>query len=124
MAFSKDGRLLVTGGWNGTIKVWEINGGRPGKAPKQTLSGYGNVVTSIAFSQDGKTMATAGNAHAITLWHTATFREMITLQASQNIISIAFTPDGNSLVAIGGERESAVYEWTVPSLKEIAKADR
>ncbi len=123
MAFSKDGRLLVTGGWNGAIKVWEMNGGTPGKQPKQTLSGYGNVVTSIAFSQDGKTMATAGNADTITLWHTATFREMITLHAPRNIISIAFTQDGNSLVGVGGERESAIYEWTVPSLAEIAQSD-
>ncbi|MDB9540704.1 trypsin-like peptidase domain-containing protein, partial [Anabaenopsis arnoldii] len=65
-----------------------------------TLTGHSNVVNSVAFSPDGKTLASASGSwdKTIKLWDVATGRSIATLTGHSNVVnSVAFSPDGKTL---------------------------
>jgi WD40 repeat protein/serine/threonine protein kinase len=55
LAFSHDGRLLASGSWDGTIKVWHVASGQE----LLTIPSQGGVVWSVAFAADDRTVAFA-----------------------------------------------------------------
>ncbi len=112
LAFSPDGKYLVSGGLSYDVKnsastqVWEIATG------KEVLHKNGGI-TCVAFSPNGKYVATcswAPSAWAAHVWEIATGKELshITYHTG-DVAFIAFTPDGNNVVA-GGSRDVQVWE--------------
>lgn len=53
IAYSADGRLFASGGWDGTVVLWEAHTGKK----MLTLRGHSNLVRNLAFSRDGKYLA-------------------------------------------------------------------
>ncbi|HEY9872611.1 MAG TPA: hypothetical protein V6D12_04215, partial [Candidatus Obscuribacterales bacterium] len=68
--------------------------------PKTTLSGHSDDVNSVAFSPDGKSLASASNDNTIKIWNVATGKLNYTLtKHSDDVNSVAFSPDGKSLAS-------------------------
>lgn len=59
--FSPDGRLVVSGSRDYTIKVWDTATG----TLRQTLESHLNSVLSVIFSSDGRLLASASLDHTI-----------------------------------------------------------
>ena len=59
VAFSHDGTLLASGGYDGTIRLWHLATGRPAGTPIQTYSSVCGGVFGVAFSPDGTLLASA-----------------------------------------------------------------
>ena len=55
VAFSPDGRMLATGGFDATVRLWDVET----HAFLRTLTGHRGVVQSVAFSPDGTTVVPA-----------------------------------------------------------------
>jgi RNA polymerase sigma factor (sigma-70 family) len=88
---------------------------RTGKLLRQQ-EGHPTLIIDIAFSPDGKTMATGGS-NLITLWDvTGKVRTRIKRQMGQ-VKNLAFTPDGKTLVS-GNEQYGKVHVWDVATGKE------
>ncbi len=64
VAFSPDGRLLASGSFDNTIKLWEVSSG----SLVRTLTGHTNSVRSVAFSPDGRLLASGSDDKTIKLW--------------------------------------------------------
>jgi WD40 repeat protein/serine/threonine protein kinase len=102
-AFSRDGSRVVSASADGTARVWNVQTGRP----VVTLS-HREEVRDAAFSPNGTRVATLGAEMGVHIWEAATGRAVATLPNPYGN-SVAFTPDGNRIVA--GSETRVVRVW-------------
>jgi uncharacterized protein (TIGR03067 family) len=93
----------------------------PAEEPKERASfgGHNAVVSSVAITADGKTLASGSYDTTIKLWDLATGKETTPLRGhTAGVYSIAFAPDGKTLAS--GSHDDTARLWDVASGKEIA----
>jgi WD40 repeat protein len=96
VAFSPDGRTIVSGSADKTVKLWDAATGRE----IRTITGHSGDVNSVAFSPDGKTIVSGSEDKTLKLWDAATGREIRTITGhSLGLRSVAFSPDGKTIVS-------------------------
>jgi WD40 repeat protein/transcriptional regulator with XRE-family HTH domain len=94
LAFSPDGKYLLTGSDNQTAKVWDIAAGRE----MQVFSGHTGNVNGVAYSPDGKTIATASDDLTAVLWDVTTGQEVREFRSHQGAVNdVRFSPNGRFL---------------------------
>ena len=119
VAFSPDSRTLAAGsvGYdeNTSVSLWDV---ATGNLTKMLTGQHRRSVTSVAFSPDGSTLASA-DWSAVALWYVATGDLLKRIEPRKNIgdnPSIAFSPDGTTLaVAGGGLFFAPISLWDVAS---------
>ncbi len=92
-----------------TIKLWDA---RTGKM-LNSLSGHSSAIASVAFSPDGKILASGDWEGRIKLWGVRTGKELKTLSAHSELVqSVVFSPDGKSLASAGSDNLIKVWDTT------------
>ena len=120
VAFTPDGRILATGGEEGTAKLWDVQTRRE----IVTLKGHLRGIRALNISPDGSRLVTsAGGIESVKLWDVNTQQELITL-ASEGVIitSLGFSPDGNKIVGRSDQGRARI--WRAPSRAEIEAAEK
>jgi WD40 repeat protein len=96
-AFSEDGKLLVTGGHNRLVIVWDAREGNI----RFRLAGHRTPIWSFSITPNGDTLATASRDGVIKLWHVPTGQELFELRkAGSHCRNLQFTKDGRQLLAL------------------------
>ena len=130
LAFSPDGKMLAAAGGPpqraGEIKIWDVssivapgfspaNSARKGGATRlKTLTGHKDCIYSVAWSPDGKLLASGSYDKMVKLWDVATGREVKNLQDHIDaVFAVAFSPDGKYLAS--GSQDRSVKIWNVAS---------
>jgi WD40 repeat protein len=114
VAFTPDGRTLISGGDNETgaapLRAWDVASGRA----LWSAASHDALVTCVAVAPDGRLGASGSYDQTVKLWEPATGRELATLaDAGKRVRCLAFTPDGRQLAA--GGQEGLVWLWDTGS---------
>jgi WD40 repeat protein len=106
LAMSADAKLLVSGSWDKTIKIWQLNTGEL----ITTLKGHRDRVYAIALSPDEKIIASGSADKTIKLWHLQTGELLGTFTGHANTVTaLAFTASGEMLVS--GSLDKTIKIW-------------
>ncbi|PPR04541.1 hypothetical protein CVT26_002508 [Gymnopilus dilepis] len=116
VAFSPDGRRIVSGSWDMTIWIWDSETGEPVRPP---LLGHENLVFSVAFSLDGKKIASGSSDGTVRLWDPETGETLLPPLKSHYdwVRSVAFSPDGKEIVS--GSDDHTVHLWSTETGKQL-----
>lgn len=102
-SFSANGSLVATASGDGTARIWTAQG-----TPQQTIRTSGRV-TAVAFSPNGRSLATAG-PEGVALWGVED-RKAERLRTGPGVVDLSFSPDGERLVTAGSDGKAQI--WTV-----------
>ncbi|CAG8013453.1 unnamed protein product [Penicillium salamii] len=106
VAFSPDSRLLATGAYDNTVRVWDT----VTAALTVELIGHPSSVESVAFSPNGRILASGSSDNTVRLWDPATGVLIQTIKGhSISVRSVAFSPDSQLLAS--GSGDNTVRLW-------------
>ncbi len=113
-AYSPDGSKIVSGGFDGTIKIWDA-------ASQYEIATFKDSgwTYSVAFSPDGTKIVSGNTDSTIKIWNVASGNEIATLKGHNSWVrSVAFSPDGTKIVS--GSWDNTIKIWNVISGIEMA----
>ncbi len=126
LEFSNDGRTLASGSRNGRVTLWSVSDMKekgtltvvepqdPGKPQFFT-----QTVSALAFSPDGRILATGDSNRAVKLWDVTSHKQLNTLNGHTESISVlAFSVDGKTLAS--GGLDNSITLWSVDTGSELA----
>ncbi|HZL88898.1 MAG TPA: protein kinase [Pirellulaceae bacterium] len=121
VAFSPDGRRFATTSWGGylarqvdgvertellpaEVKVWDAESGK--ELMRMAGGGLG-----LAFSQDGKQIASGSQEGTVTIWDSSSGKVLCTLRGhARAVVSLAFTRDGRRLATASADQSVRIWE--------------
>jgi WD40 repeat protein len=135
VALSPDGKLLAVAGFGFLQKdkhpspIYLID--RESGVLSKVLPGHSRVVLALAFSADGKRLASGGEDRRILIWDVAGARVVKSLEGHGGpITSLAFSPDGKKLVSAGSPPhvgrvtpERVAWLWSVETGKVLTRLE-
>ena len=105
VAFSRDGKKIITGSRDATARIWNADGsGTP-----LILAGHKSSVSSVGFSPDGKKVITGSYDQTVRIWNANGAGAPLVLEVYQDVLSVAFSPDGKKIVT--GCLDETVRIW-------------
>lgn len=120
IAISHDGRLVVTGGAEGSVQVWELAGRT---LLRRFQHGIDNIwdspgVTALAITPDGRYVLSAGGDYRIRLWdlHNGRCRRILSGH-ERSVVAIAVTRDGQRVIS--GGFDSDIRIWSLRTGRTI-----
>lgn len=116
VAFSPNGKFLVTGSRDRSAKLWELESGME----MRSFLGHDLTINSVQVSSDGKWLVTSSADQMAKVWELATGKEIFTSPKQRKLVTdVALSPNNKWLV-VGGYSDSAeIFE--IPSGKLVKK---
>jgi hypothetical protein len=106
VALSPDGRTIVSGADDCTVKVWDAYDGRL----LRSLAGHTDWVRAVALSPDGRTIVSGADDCTVKVWDARDGRLLRSLEGhTSSVNAVAISPDGRTIVS--GADDCTVKVW-------------
>ncbi|HTV49782.1 MAG TPA: protein kinase [Steroidobacteraceae bacterium] len=107
VAYSHDGRRIVTGSYDHTARVWDAATGRP----ELVLRGHTAPVVTAAFSPDDRRILTGSSDHSARIWDARTAESLMVLAGhGGTVAAAAFSNDGRRIVTASNDHTARVWD--------------
>ena len=129
LAFSPDGTILAAGTRNANemlgemlvdrtkraeIRLWDLASGQI----RKNLAGHFGEVFAVAFSPDGRLLASGGTDAIVRVWEVDSGKPLATLRGhTQPVNEVAFTPDGRTLLS--ASRDQTIKLWNLAAGTQV-----
>ncbi|MBU0967647.1 MAG: hypothetical protein KKA54_14850 [Proteobacteria bacterium] len=110
VAFSPDGRFIISGSGDNAVKLWDVEA----RSLVHSFEGHTASVTSVAFSPDGRFIASGSGDKTVKLWDVAAKSKSLVYSFeghTSSVSSVAFSPDGRFIAS--GSDDKTVKLWDV-----------
>jgi len=108
VAISQDGRFVISGGQDTTLRLWNLSTGRC----THIFRGHSGYVTAVALSRDGQFVVSASRDKTLRVWRIATGMCLRILRGHEAYVSsVAVTSDGH--FAVSGSWDRTVRLWNL-----------
>jgi WD40 repeat protein len=108
--FTSDGRQLLTGSDDRTVRLWDLEQGT-----SRVLKGHTDEVWLISLSPDGQRAVSTGKDGTLRVWELPTGGSRVFQGHEKPVVGVAFLPDGHRLVSAG--RDGTLRIWDLTSGK-------
>lgn len=125
VCFSQDGRFILSGSGDKTVKLWDVSSGKE----IRTFKGHEGVVESVCFSPDGHYALSGSADKTVKLWDIAADEAVRTFRGHTNSVnSVCFSPDGQNILSgsddnvmseFSGSKNDMMKLWNLSSDKDI-----
>ncbi len=120
-AFDSTSTRLAVGNADGAVQIWDV-AVRPIRLVR-TFVAHNSFVDGLAFSNDGRYLATAGEDTTATVWDLRSGKELLTLTGpTRYLTSVVFSPDGRRLATGSADGTVRVYVLPVGELETVARS--
>jgi WD40 repeat protein/serine/threonine protein kinase len=114
VAVSPDGKRIVSGSDDQTVRVWDATTG----AELMTLRGHEREVGPVSFGSNGRKLVSISMDGTVKVWDAATGAEVMTLAGPEDdVISAAFSPDGKRIIS--GSHGGTLKLWDAAAGVEL-----
>ena len=110
LAFSPDGRHIISGGPDATMRIWDVHTGRPVGPP---IVGNRRAVWTVAFSPDGDRIASGDADGKVRLWNAHTGEPVgtpIDAHDRHTVHCVVFSPDGRRIASAGDDKGLRLWD--------------
>ena len=121
--FSSDGTKLLSGAFDNTAIIWDVQTGNI----LHTLKGHQGGITNVAFNFDGSLAVTSSSDSTVKIWDVSTGENLYTLVANKYypyfwVNNIAYTPDGKLLATLSEDGVIRFYYTNVQDVLALARS--
>jgi len=115
VAISSDGQFALSGSWDGTLRLWDLNTGNT----TRRFIGHAKDVLSVAFSADNRQIVSGSRDKTINLWNTLGVCKFSIQGHTEWVSCVRFSPNLNTplIVSAGWDKMVKVWNLTNCTLK-------
>ncbi len=117
LAVSKDSKFALSGSFDQTMRLWDLETGKLVKTFSRPAPGLGPVL-GVAFSPDGSKAVSGG--HQLVLWNVQTGRPIATYRNPPgHTKAVAFAPDGKSFATVAVNSSIRIWDLRGGLVREL-----